>query len=67
MSDPGKHRARDAWGPREVIAIVIIVGSFMLAVIGLVTDHQEQSVPAWAVALVGGVGLYFFKNGKEGS
>jgi hypothetical protein len=68
MEEPGKHRARDAWGPQEVIAIVVVIGAFTLAVMALVTDHPGASVPAWTVALLGGIGLYYFKaNGKGGS
>jgi hypothetical protein len=65
MTEPGRHRG-DSWGPREVIAVVVIAGAFTLAVVALVTDHPGASVPAWVVALVGGIGLFYFKNGKEG-
>jgi hypothetical protein len=64
MSDPGKHRARDAWGPREVMAIVIIGGSFMLAGIALVADKEGATIPAWVAGLVGGVALFYFRNGE---
>jgi hypothetical protein len=67
MSEPGKHRARDQWGPAEVIAIVVVVGAFTLAIVALFTDHPGASVPAWVVALVGGIGFYYYKNGKEKS
>ena len=59
----GKHRA-EGWGPREVIALVIIVLSFVLAGFGYVLDIQGASIPAWVAALIGGIGLYYYKNGK---
>jgi O-antigen/teichoic acid export membrane protein len=63
--EPGKHRARDQWGPAEVIALVVIIGAFMLAAVGLAFDKPGASVPAWVVALVGGIGLYYYRtNGK---
>ena len=67
MQEPGKHRARDQWGPREVIALVIIAGSFLLAGIALVADKEGATIPAWVAALVGGVALYYYKNGKVSS
>jgi hypothetical protein len=68
MSDPGKHRARDQWGPQEVIALVVIIGAFALAVIALVWGKPNATIPAWVAALVAGIGLYYYKaNGKEGS
>ena len=66
MSDPGKHRRGDDWGPREVIALVIIVMSFILAAVGYYADIPDATVPAWVVGLVSGIGLYYFKNGKGG-
>ena len=63
MSDPGKHRGDD-WGPREVIALVIIVLAFIMGGIALYTGEPEAAVPAWVVALVSGIGLYYYKNGK---
>lgn len=63
--EPGKHRRRDAWGPREVIALVIIVGSFGLAVIHMLADSGERAtIPAWVAALVAGIGVYYYRNGK---
>lgn len=59
----GKHRG-DRWGPREVIALVVIVLAFGLAVIGMLTDREGATIPAWVAALVGGISLYYFKNGK---
>lgn len=64
MSDPGKHRARDQWGPQEVIAIIIVVGAFILAGAALITDREGSTIPAWVAALVGGVGLFYYKDGK---
>jgi hypothetical protein len=63
--EPGKHRSRDKWGPQEVIALVVVIMAFGLAIIALIMDKPEASVPAWVVALVGGVGVYYFKNGKS--
>lgn len=63
MAEPGKHRA-EGWGPREIIALVIIVLSFLLAGIAQVLDKPGVSVPAWVVALVSGVALYYYKNGE---
>ena len=63
MTPPGKHRG-EGWGPREVLALVIIVLSFVLAGIGQLLDKPGVSVPAWVVALVGGIGLYYYRNGK---
>ena len=64
MQEPGRHRG-DSWGPREIIAIVVIVLSFGLALAAEITDHPGASVPAWVVALVAGIGLYYY--GKNGS
>jgi hypothetical protein len=64
-SDPGKHRSRDQWGPREVIALVVIIGAFVLAGWALATGHEGATVPAWVVALIGAISLYYFKNGKD--
>ena len=61
----GKHRARDQWGPREVIALVVIVGAFILAGIAIATDTVGATVPAWVVALIGGITLYYYKNGGK--
>jgi hypothetical protein len=65
VSDPGKHRG-DTWGPREVIALVIIVMSFSLAAIAQILDKPGASIPAWVAGLIAGIGLYYYKNGKEG-
>ena len=67
VEPPGKHRARDQWGPREIIALVIIVLSFVLAGVGYITDIEGASVPAWVAALIGGVSLYLYRNGKGSS
>jgi hypothetical protein len=64
--EPGKHRARDAWGPREVIAITIIILAFAMGVIAQVAGEPEATIPAWLAALIAGIGLYYYKNGKEG-
>jgi hypothetical protein len=64
VSEPGKHRG-DQWGPREVIALVIIVLSFVLAGIGYYKNVEGASIPGWVAALVGGVALFLYKNGKE--
>lgn len=61
---PGKHRNKDQWGPREVIALVIIVCSFVLAGVGYFADIPGASIPAWVAALVAGIGLYYYKNGN---
>ena len=66
MDEPGKHRARDAWGPREIIALVVIVGAFTLAVVALIWGKPGATIPAWVAALVAGIGLFYYKvNGKE--
>lgn len=65
MNEPGKHRGDD-WGAKEVIALVIIVSSFVLAGIAQILDKPGASIPAWVAALVAGIGLYYYKNGKEG-
>jgi hypothetical protein len=66
-SDPGKHRMRDQWGPAGVIALVVIIGAFTLAAVAVITDKQGASVPAWVVALIGGIGLYYYKNNGDSS
>jgi hypothetical protein len=63
--EPGKHRQRDQWGPKEVIALVIIVLSFGMAIITQILDKPGASIPAWVAALVGGIGLYYYKNGDK--
>jgi hypothetical protein len=65
--DPGKHRRsfRDDWDPRAVIALVVIIGAFILAIIGMITDTPEHTVPAWTVALLGAITVFYYKNGKE--
>ena len=60
----GKHRRGEQWGPREVLAAFIIMGSFAYAFIALVTDHPSAEVPAWVAVLVGGIAVYYYKNGK---
>ena len=65
MSEPGRHRG-DSWGAREIIALTIIVLAFVMGGIALVAGKPNATVPAWVVALVGGVGMFYFKNGKEG-
>jgi hypothetical protein len=63
-SDPGKHRRGEDWGPREVIALIIIVLAFVLAGVTIVTDTPEATIPAWVAALIAGIGLYYYKNGN---
>jgi hypothetical protein len=63
----GGLMAPDQWGPAEVIALVVIIGAFTLAALSVVAGKPGASVPAWVVALVGGIGLYYYKNGKEKS
>jgi hypothetical protein len=64
MQEPGKHRRGEDWGPREVIAITIIVLAFVMGGIALVAGKPNASIPAWVAALVAGIGLYYYKNGK---
>ena len=64
MLEPGKHQAGNAWGPREIIALVVIGGSFLLAGTALVLDRPGATIPAWVAALVGGVAFYLYKNGS---
>lgn len=63
----GRHRRsfRDDWDPRAVLAFVIIIGAFVLAGIAIIVDRPGATIPAWVVALTGGIGLYYFKNGKS--
>lgn len=65
MQEPGKHRRGENWGPREVIALTIIVLSFVLAVVVQVQGLPGATIPAWVAALIAGVGLYYYKNGGE--
>ena len=61
----GKHRADD-WGPREVIALTIIILAFVMGTIAMVSGEPEATIPAWVAALVGGIGIFYFKgNGGE--
>jgi hypothetical protein len=66
--EPGKHRHsfRDDWNPRAIIALVVIVGAFILAGVALVLGKPSASIPAWVAALIGGIGIYYYKNGREG-
>jgi hypothetical protein len=48
-----------------VMALVIIVGAFVLAGVALATDWPGDTIPAWLVALVGGVGIFYYKNGDK--
>lgn len=66
--EPGKHRHsfRDDWNPRAVIAVVTVVGAFTLAIVSLLTDHPDATIPAWVAALIGGIGIYYYKNGERG-
>jgi protein-S-isoprenylcysteine O-methyltransferase Ste14 len=62
----GRHRRSFNWDPAAVIAIVVIVGAFTLAIVSMLTDAPEHSIPAWVAALVSGIGLYYYKkNGGE--
>lgn len=63
----GKHRQKDEWGPRSIIALVVIVMSFGLAALHIFTGSgdPEASIPAWVAALIGGIGIYYYKNGKD--
>jgi hypothetical protein len=64
--DPGKHRGRgETWGPREVLALVIIVGAFVLAGVAAVLDREGATVPAWVAVLIGGIAIYYYKNGSS--
>jgi hypothetical protein len=67
--EPGKHRHsfRDDWDPAAVIAIIVVIGAFGLAAIAMLTDADEATIPAWVAALVGGIGLFYYKNGKGDS
>lgn len=66
MEDP--HPPKGNWDARAVIALVVIVLSFALAAIHLIVSPGEaQTIPAWVAALVGGIGLYYYKNGKGGT
>ena len=66
MQEPGKHRRGEDWGPREVIAITIIVLAFVMGGIAHVDGKPNASIPAWVAALVAGIGLYYYKgNGGE--
>lgn len=53
------------WGPREIIALVVILGAFVLAGVGLFAE-RTSSVPAWVIALIGAIGFYLYRNGKRG-
>jgi hypothetical protein len=66
MSDDNSdnHHRGEGWGPREVIALVVIIGAFGLAGWALATGHEGATVPAWVVALIGAISFYYFKNGK---
>jgi Na+/glutamate symporter len=66
LNDP-KHRRsfRDDWDPKAVIALVVIVGAFVLAAISLTLDKPDATIPAWVAALVGGIGIYYYRNGKD--
>jgi hypothetical protein len=65
VDDP-KHRRsfRDDWDPRAIIALIVVIGAFILAVIGMLTDTPEHTVPAWTVALLGAITVFYFKDGK---
>jgi hypothetical protein len=62
----GKHRRsfRDDWDPRAIIALVVIIGAFALAFVSVVTHTNGATVPAWTIALIGAIGIYYYKNGK---
>lgn len=65
--EPGKHRRsfKDDWDPRFILALVIIVGAFCLAGIALAQDKEGATIPAWVAVLTGGIGIFYFKNGKH--
>jgi hypothetical protein len=65
--EPGKHRRsyRDDWDPRFVLALVVILGAFFLAGVALAQGKDGATIPAWVAVLTGGIGIYYFKNGKE--
>jgi hypothetical protein len=67
MSDDGRHRRsfRDDWNPQAIIALVVIIGALALAFASIVTHTSGATVPAWVVALIGAIGIYYYKNGKE--
>jgi hypothetical protein len=66
--EPGKHRRsyRDDWDPRFVLALVIIIGAFLLAGVALAQGKEGATIPAWVAVLTGGIGIFYFKNGKGG-
>jgi hypothetical protein len=61
-----KHRRsyRDDWDPRFVLALVIIIGAFFLAGVALMQGKEGATIPAWVAVLTGGIGIFYFKNGK---
>jgi ABC-type Fe3+-siderophore transport system permease subunit len=62
----GKHRHsfKDDWDPRAIIALVVIIGAFALALASIITDTNGATVPAWVVALIGAITFYYYRNGK---
>lgn len=61
-----RHSYRDDWDPRFVLALVIIIGAFMLAGVALAQGKEGATIPAWVAVLTGGIGIFYFKNGKGG-
>lgn len=68
MTDPdgGRHRRsfRDDWNPRAVIALVVILGAFAMGIVSIITGRPGASIPAWVVALLGAITVFYYKNGK---
>lgn len=74
-SDPpeaGKHRAEkkgffEVWGPREVIALFVMVASFTLAGLVIFFGKGDITLPPWIAVVIGGVGVYYFgkRNGEK--
>jgi hypothetical protein len=65
--EPKHRRGKSGWDPTSVIALVIVVGAFSLAAISIWTGHDEATIPAWVAALVGGVGIYYYKMNGNGN
>lgn len=55
----------NGWGPREIIALVVIVLSFVLAAVSMFKGVEGATIPAWVAALVAGIGVYYYKNGSD--
>lgn len=53
------------WGPQEVIAVIVIIGAFVLAFVALFTSQPDAKIPAWVAVMIGGAAFYLYRNGKE--